>query len=187
MSNLHYYVDIIDYIEISNKFNNILDAFIDLINSSNISKDMNKSISPTIKDMQSSLSANKKLVCTNNGYTRKVSGNIEYLNMNLANTRITINTGNSTSKDNNFEVIVNDFINNLITALKSFNLDTFTQIIRVSTDMYHCTIKLTDLISIDISIHVPAEFAPEDEDTESYYTTIWIEFGLDLGNDSAIY
>lgn len=186
MPNLHYYVDIIDYIEISNKFNSILETFMDLINTSNVSKDMSKTLSCSMEDIQSSLSINKKLVCVNNGYTKAVGGNIEYLNMNLAKTRVTMNTGNCSSKDETFEIIVNDFIHNLILTLKSFDLDTFAQIIRVSVDMYHCTVKIADYISIDIDICIPAEFAPDYEDSENYFTTIWIEFGLDLGNDSVI-
>lgn len=186
MPNLHYYLDIVNYIEISDKFNGILETFMDLINSSKVSKDMSKTLSYTMEDIMSSLSANKKLVCVGNGYTKKVGGNIEYLNMNLAKTRVTMNTGNCSSKDEVFDTIADDFIHNFKLVLKSFNLDTFAQIIRVSTDMYHCTAKVTDLVSIDVDIHIPAEFASEDEDTEDYYNTLWIEFGLNLGNDSII-
>jgi hypothetical protein len=186
MPNLHYYVNIVDYIEISNKFNGVLETFMDLINTSKISKGMSKTLSSTMKDIESALSTNKRLVCVSNGYTKNVGGNIEYLNMNLARTRITMNADGYSSKDEGFQVIVDDFIHNLTLALKSFNLETSAQIIRVSTDMYHCTVNVTDYISIDIDIHIPAEHAPEDEDTDEYYTTLWIEFGLDLGNDSVI-
>lgn len=186
MPNLHYYVDIVDYIEISNKFNGVLETFMDLINTSKISKDMSKTLSSTMEDIENALSANKRLVCVSNGYTKKVGGNIEYLNMSLAKTKIIMSTDGCSSKDEAFQVISDDFIHNLTLALKSFDLETFAQIIRVSTDMYHCTVKVTDLISIDIDIHIPAELAPEDEDTDEYYTTLWIEFGLDLGNDSVI-
>lgn len=186
MPNLHYYVDIVNYIEISDKFNGVLETFMDLINTSKVSKDMSKTLSCTMEDVMSSLSTNKKLVCVANGYTKSVGGNIEYLNINLAKTRITMNTGGCSSKDEGFEAIADDFIHNFTLALKSFDLDTFAQIIRVSTDMYHCSIKITDLVSIDVDIHIPAEFATDDEDTEEYYTTLWIEFGLDLGNDSVI-
>lgn len=186
MSNLHYYVDIIDYIGVSDKFNGILETFMDLINSSKVSKDMNKTLSCTMEDVKSVLSANKKLVCVSNGYTRTVGGNIEFLNMNLARTRITMNTGDCSSMDEGFQAISNDFIHNFNLTLKAFNLDTFAQVVRVSTDMYRCTVKVTDLVSIDTTIHIPAENMTEDDDTENYYNTIWIEFGLDLGNDSVI-
>ena len=186
MPNLHYYVDIVDYIKISDKFNGILETFMDLINSSKVSKDMNKTLSCTMKDVQSSLSTNKKLVCVDNGYIKAVGGNIKYLNINLAKTKVTMNTGDCSSKDDAFEAIANDFINNFTLALKSFDLDTFSQIIRVSADMYHCTVKVTDFVSIDVDIHIPAEFDPEDENTEGYYNTIWIEFILNLGNNSVI-
>lgn len=187
MPNLHYYVDIVNYIEISDKFNGVLETFMDLINTSKVSKDMSKTLSCTMEDVMSSLSTNKKLVCVANGYTKNVGGNIEYLNINIAKTRITMNTaGICSSKEEGFEAIANDFINNFILALKSFDLDTFAQIIRVSTDTYHCSVKVTDLISIDVDIHIPAEFAPDGEDDEEYFNTIWIGLGLDLGNDSII-
>lgn len=186
MPNLHYYMNMVDYIEISDKFNGVLEMFMDLINSSNISKDMSKTMSYTMEDVNSSLSTNKKLVCVANGFTKVVGGNIEYLNMNLAKTRISMNTGDCSSKDEAFEAVSNDFIHNFTLALKSFNLDTFAQIVRVSTDMYHCSAKVTDLVSIDADILIPSEFAPDYEDSEDYFTTISIELSLNLGNDSVI-
>lgn len=184
MTILHYYMDYKTYVEISDKFIGVIELFNTLIKNTPITKDLEVIMTKSIDDIKSDLANYKKKVCVNDGCEKTVSGRIDFLTITIGTTKINM-TSKISSNDEGFEDISKTIVDIFNLAIKSYNLDTFTQIVPVSMDELHGTVKINDLMAIDVSIHIPTPGMDEETD-ENYYTTLWIEFNLDLYNDSAL-
>lgn len=184
MTILHYYMHPKTYVEVTDKFIGVIELFNLLISESVTIKDFNTVISKDIDSVKSDLSAIKKKICVDNGCEKTVSGRIDILTLTLGTTKITMSS-NISCNDEGFENVSKAFTDAFNTAIKSYDLDVFAQTVPVSPDELHCTVKVNDLIAIDVNIHIPAP-GMEDESDEDYSNKLWIEFTLDLYNDSML-
>lgn len=184
MTILHYYIDPKTYVEITDKFIGVIELFNMLIKDSPSIKDFDKTMSNDVDAIKSELAAIKKKVCINDGCEKTVSGHIDILSMTLGTVKI-----NMLSKihcnDEGFESVSKAFTDAFDLAIKSYDLDVFAQTVPVSPDELHCTAKVNDFVTLDVSIHIP-EPGMEDESIDNYGNNLWIEFNLDLYNDSAM-
>lgn len=184
MTILHYYIDPKTYVEVTDKFIGVIELFNLLINNSTAIKDFDKVMSKDIDSIKSDLATIKKKICVDDGCEKTVSGRIDVLTLTLGTAKITM-TSKISCNDEEFVNVSKAFIDAFNTAIKSYDLDVFAQTIPVSPDELHCTAKVNNLIAVDVSIHIPAP-GIEDETNENYCNELWIEFNLDLYNDSTL-